>query len=111
MESDQNLGINKIPLARPIFVLVPGLQNIIFLYHRNISACKKSAPCGPSWSPFGPTGPRLANVAHMRTFLPRVHVCVHGSLLKFLCEFSTITYELKFQISYRSELLLWRYFF
>ena len=92
VEPDQNLGINKIPIARPIFVLVPGLLNIIFSSHKNIPACKKSAPCGPIWPPFDPIWPRLANVALARTFLPRALVCVHGSSPKFLCEFSNITF-------------------
>ena len=86
MESDQNLGINKIPIARAIFVLVPGLLNIIFSSHKNIPACKKSAPCGPIWPPFGPIWPRLANVAHVRTFLPRARVCVQESSPKFLLD-------------------------
>ena len=60
MEPHQNLGINKILIARPIFVLVPGLLNIIFSSHKNIPACKKSAPCGHIWPPFGPIWPRLA---------------------------------------------------
>ena len=72
VESDQNLGINKIPTARPIFVLVPGLLNIIFSSNKNIPACKKSAPCGPIWPLFGPILPRLANMSHARKFLNSV---------------------------------------
>ena len=47
VEPDQNLGINKIPIAWPIFVVVPGLLNIKFSSHKNFPACTKSAPCGP----------------------------------------------------------------
>ena len=68
VEPDQNLGINKIHIARPIFLLVPALLNIIFSSHKNLPAYKKSAPCGPIWPPFGPIWPRLANVAHTCTF-------------------------------------------
>ena len=50
----------QIPIARAIFVLVPGLQNMIFSSNKNISACKKSARVGPFgpllvlFAPFGP---------------------------------------------------------
>ena len=43
MESDQNLEINKIHIARPIFAWEPGLQNIILAPTKNMPACKKSA--------------------------------------------------------------------
>ena len=43
MESDQNLEINKIHIARPIFAWEPGLLNMIFEPHKNMPACKKSA--------------------------------------------------------------------
>ena len=36
VKSDQNLGINKIPIARP------GLQNMIFYSHKNKLACKST---------------------------------------------------------------------
>ena len=43
VESDQNLEINKIHIARPIFAWEPGLQNMIFEPHKNMPSCKKSA--------------------------------------------------------------------
>ena len=43
VKSDPILEIKKIPLARPIFAWEPGLLNMIFLSHKNMPACKKSA--------------------------------------------------------------------
>ena len=43
VEPDQNLEINKIPIARPIFAWEPGLLNIMLAPHKNMPACKKSA--------------------------------------------------------------------
>ena len=43
MESDQNLEMNKIQIARPIFAWEPGLQNVILASHKNMPACKKYA--------------------------------------------------------------------
>ena len=34
-----NLGINKIPIDRPIFVWGPGLLNMIFQSHKNMNHC------------------------------------------------------------------------
>ena len=91
MEPDQNLGINKIPIARPIFVSGPGLRNTIFLSHKNMRACKKSAPYdpiwprlaywpfwprkalfGPFWPRFTPFGPVLPCLAPFGPVLPRL---------------------------------------
>ena len=59
MESDQNLGINKIPIARPILVWGTWLLTMIFSSHKNRTPCKK-ALFGPVWYwliPFGPAWP------------------------------------------------------
>ena len=60
VEPDKNLGINKIPQARLIFVLVPGLLNMVFSSHKICLQAKNQpdlAPFGsilPNFTPFGP---------------------------------------------------------
>ena len=50
MESDQNLEINKIHIARPIFAWEPGLLKMIFEPHKNMPSCKKSANYLKYWA-------------------------------------------------------------
>ena len=50
MESDQNLEINKIHIARPIFAWEPGLLNMILEPHKNMPSCKKSANYLKYWA-------------------------------------------------------------
>ena len=88
VDSIQNLGINKIPIPRPIFVWVPGLLAWYFhlikiILHEKIQPCL--APFGPIWpgfarfgpvwsclALFGPVWPRLANVALFGPVWPRL---------------------------------------
>ena len=74
MEPDQNLGINKIPRARHIFVWVPGLQNRIFSSHKDTPACKELArlsylaPFGTAWPHLTPLDPPWPHLACLSTF-------------------------------------------
>ena len=50
VKSDQNLEINKIHIARPIFAWEPGLLKMIFEPHKNMPSCKKSANYLKYWA-------------------------------------------------------------
>ena len=64
------------------------------------------APFGPLLAPFGPIWPIWPMRA--RFCLVRARACT--DLHQNFCVSFLLSHQLKFQISYGSELLLWRYF-
>ena len=99
VEPDQNLGINKIPIARPIFVWVPGLLIWYFLLIRIF--LPRLAFFGPVWphmALFGPIWPH---------FVPLGPAWSHRVPLDPTWPCCLTTFQFQFQCTLRSRLEFW----
>ena len=99
LQPDQNLGINKIPIAQTILFSAWLTKHDVFISWKIFLNAKKQPPVAPFWPylvPFGPFG--------------LVRTCAYMDLHQNFGVSFLLPHKRKFKISYRSELLLWRYF-